>query len=99
LFADDTSVVYSYANSIKFVKEIKLLFTTLNTWFENNMLTFNYNETHFMQFACKPNNNISLSINYNNNHISDTQSIKFLGLMFESNLTWRIHIDYMLLEY
>ena len=30
LFADDTSVVYSYPNSIKFVKEIKLPFTTLN---------------------------------------------------------------------
>jgi hypothetical protein len=33
LFADDTSIVYSYPNPIKFVKEIKLSFITLNTWF------------------------------------------------------------------
>jgi hypothetical protein len=45
VFAEDTSIVYSYPNSIKFVKEIKLFFITLNTWFKNNMLTLNYNKT------------------------------------------------------
>ena len=50
------------------------------------MLTLNYNKTHFMQFTCKLNNNINLSINYNNNHISNTQSIKFLGLMLDTDL-------------
>jgi hypothetical protein len=33
------------------------------------MLTLNYNKTHFMQFTRKSDNNINLSINYNNNHI------------------------------
>jgi hypothetical protein len=75
LFADDTSTVYSYPNSIKCVKEIKSSYITLNTWFKNNMLTLNYNKTNFMQFTCKPNNNINLTINNNNNHISNTQSI------------------------
>jgi hypothetical protein len=47
-----------------------------------------------MQFSCKPNNNISLPINYNN-HIANTQSIKFLGLILDTNITWRNHIDYL----
>jgi hypothetical protein len=59
------------------------------------MLTLNYNKTHFMQFSCKPNNKINLSIKYNNNHISNTQSIKFLGLILDTNITWRNHIDYL----
>jgi hypothetical protein len=58
------------------------------------MLTLNHNKTHFMQFTCKS-NNINLSINYNNNHISNIQTIKFLGLMLDTNLTWRNHIDYL----
>jgi hypothetical protein len=48
-----------------------------------------------MQFTCKSNNNINLSINYDNNHISYTRTIKFLGLMLDTNLTWRNHIDYL----
>jgi hypothetical protein len=72
LFADD--IVYSYSNSIKFVKEIKLSFTTLNAWFENKMLALNCNKTNFIQFTRKPNNNINLSINYSNNHISNNRA-------------------------
>jgi hypothetical protein len=59
------------------------------------MLTLNYNKTHFMQFTCKSDNNINLSINYNNNHISNIWTIKFLGLMLDTNLTLRNHIDYL----
>jgi hypothetical protein len=74
---------------------MKLSFTTQNTWFENNILTLNCNKTHFMQFTCKPGNNINLSLNYNNNRISNTRSTKFLELMLDTHLTWRIHIDYL----
>ena len=95
LFADDTSIVYSYPNLNKLTKELNSSFTVLNIWFANNMLTLNFNKTHFIQFSCKPNNNINLSINYNNNHISNTQSIKFLGLVLDTNITWRNHIDYL----
>jgi hypothetical protein len=94
LFADDTSIIYSYSNSNKFIKELNLAFTVLNIWFANNMLTLKFNKTQFMQFSCKL-NNINLSINYNNNHISNTQSIKFLGLILDTNVTWRNHIDYL----
>jgi hypothetical protein len=59
------------------------------------MLTLNFNKTHFMQFSCKLNNNITLSINYNNNHVSNTQSIRFLGLVLDTNITWMNHIDYL----
>jgi hypothetical protein len=37
MFAHDTSIVYSYPNSIKFVKEIESSYITLNTWFKNNV--------------------------------------------------------------
>jgi hypothetical protein len=74
VFADDTSIVYSFSNLNKFTKELNSSFTVLNIWFANNVLTLNFNKTHFMQFSCKPNNNINLSINYNSNHISNTQS-------------------------
>jgi hypothetical protein len=95
LFANDTSIVYSYSNSNKFIKELNSSFAVLNIWFANNMLTLNYNKTRFMQFSCKPNNNINLSINCNNNYISNTQSIKFLGLILDTNITWRNQIDYL----
>ena len=48
LFADDTSIVYTNSNLTDFEKGINALFSSLNNWFETNLLSLNYNKTHCM---------------------------------------------------
>jgi hypothetical protein len=48
-----------------------------------------------MQFNSKNEKTNNISINYNNNHITSTQSVKFFGLITDNTLSWKAHIDYL----
>ena len=94
LFADNTSFLIANSDSGNKNKELKLVLDTTQKWFKSNMLLLNCDKTTFMQFSsntsCKSPVNpqsIGCKINF-------TNSTKFLGIMIESSLTWRKHIDY-----
>ena len=46
IFADDTSIVISNSN-LEDLKNINLVMTELINWFWGNLLTLNYDKTHF----------------------------------------------------
>jgi hypothetical protein len=84
LFADDMSLIYTNSNLTDFEKAINALFASLNTWFETNLVSLNYNKTHCIKFLTKTNQDINLHINFNNNQIERTLNIKFLGLIIDT---------------
>jgi hypothetical protein len=47
LFADDTSIIIASTNAEEYKHNIKLAITEISNWFENNLLTVNYNKTYF----------------------------------------------------
>ena len=99
MFADDTNLFYAEKN-------IKTLFETVNNelqkisqWFISNKLSLNVKKTKY-SFFHKPskNDNISLALPklcINNNQIQRSESIKFLGVFLDENLTWKDHIKYI----
>ena len=96
MFADDTNLFFSH-------KDIKELFRTVNfelekicTWFKANKLSLNEGKTKYTLFH-KPTDkdNIPLKLpklKMNEKEIQRTDCIRFLGVLFDENLTWNNHI-------
>jgi len=93
LFADDTSLIISNPNSSQFEKDINTVIQTLHKWFHNNLLFLNFEKTRFLT---KNTNATKLHLIYNNIHISNTEHSKFWGLMINTGLSWKSHIDLLI---
>ena len=53
LFADDTSIIIPNTDLQEFKHNIDVVLQETNNWFISNLLTLNYNKTHFLQFFVK----------------------------------------------
>ena len=94
IFADDINLFYSHNN-------LKILFKNANDerekipqWFKGNKLSLNERKTKFTLFH-KPRAKDNLppqlpNLKINNNKIKISSSIKFLGVLVNENLTWKI---------
>ena len=58
-------------------------------------MLLNYDKTSFMQFSSNTNYQSSVNSQSIDCKINCTNSIKFLGIIMESSLTWKKHIDYV----
>ena len=96
MFADDTNLFFSH-------KDIKELFRIVNiepdkicTWFKANKLSLNEGKTKYTLFhKPKDKDNIPLKLpilNMNGKEIQRTDCIRFLGVLFDENVTWNNHI-------
>ena len=96
MFADGTNLFYSG-------KDINSLFNTVNNelsnishWFNSNKLSLNADKTKFTLFNnVKQKDDIPLVLTskINNTLIKRVDHIKFLGVLFDENLTWKNHIN------
>lgn len=82
LFADDTTVVGSHANSIFLKEQINSADNEVQKWFESNKLCINSNKTHHIIFSLR-------------NTFEESEPIKLLGVQIDSKLTWESHIQYI----
>ena len=94
LFADDTNI-YCDANTLdelQFLinKELK----ELQTWLIVNRLSLNIDKTNFVIFHPynKPVKQ-KITLKLHKNAISEKDSVKYLGIIIDSTLTWQTHID------
>lgn len=65
----------------------------IHRWFQCNLLTVNISKTSYIIFKSKNkkiNNHVGLSIN--NTKLKHSSEEKYLGLILDSNLTWKPHI-------
>ena len=92
LFADDMSIIISNTNPEEFNNTINSVMTEIMDWFQNNLLTSNYNKTTFLQFLTKKNKELKIHITASNSIITHINSTKFLGLILDSTLSWNDQI-------
>ena len=97
LFADDTAIFYSDrnpANVLKFIKDDLIL---LNLYFQENLLSLNYNKTKFMIFSSRKKNLEHIkSIDINGFLVQRVETFKFLGITIDDKLNWDAHINHIL---
>jgi len=72
-----------------FIKQV----LSINKWFQVNSLILNLNKTKFIQFSTKYNLGNSICIDYEHNHIENSQSTSFLGIILDKTLSWQLLID------
>jgi hypothetical protein len=87
LYADDASIILTDTNKLNFEINLNQTFRDINTWFNVNLLTLNFNKTQYLEFQTKNYYNVTTQINYNQKSITNVMETKFLGLTVDSTLS------------
>ena len=63
----------------------------------HNSLSLNFDKTYFLQFRPKNSYEINIKISCDK-LIKETKNTKFIGLYIDSSLSWKTHIDQMMIK-
>lgn len=107
-YADDTSLVCSANNYDVLNLRINADLKKLSDWLNKNKLVLNISKTKFVNFSYRPEatnkykDKLNLQCHKFKCHdtcvcdkIESTDTIKYLGLLIDSDLRWRSHIEYL----
>ena len=86
-FADDTYIIFVHHDLNSLKEKIEGILMNTSTWFQVNSLILILNKTKFIQFSTKLNLGTSVCIDYEINHIENSQSTSFLGLILDRTLS------------
>ena len=97
IFAYDTNLFYSGKDIHSLFSSVNNELSTISHWFNRNKLSLNADKTKFTLFhMVRQKENIPLvlpTIKINNTLIMQRDHIKFWGVLFDENLTWKNHIN------
>jgi hypothetical protein len=96
LFADNTSIIITNSCLTAFNNETATVFVQLNEWFNKNLLSLNYKKTHYIQSMPKNSTSLDINIGLNNEFITNVSKTKFLGILIESMLSWKAHVQQLI---
>ena len=96
MFADDTSLFYSHKDINPLFLKVNKELHKINQWFIYNKLSLNIRKTKYSFFHKRSKQKdirlLLLKLKINNYEIKRAESIKFLGVLLDGNLTWKPHI-------
>ncbi len=94
LFADDTNIYYEAENLKDLERVVNKELMWLNHWLSVNRLSLNISKTNFVIFHPynKPLKEL-ITIKINKKAISEEKYVKYLGVLVDSSLSWKPHID------
>ena len=94
LFADDTNIYYESDNLKSLERTINKELEKLHDWLCLNRLSLNISKTNFVIFhAINKPKTYSMTLLINKHAINETNSVKYLGILIDSQLTFKNHID------
>ena len=93
LFADDTNIYYESKNLKSLEKTVNKELDKLHDWLCLNRLSLNISKTNFVIFhAINKPKTYSITLLINKRAISETNTVKYLGILIDSQLTFKNHI-------
>jgi len=98
IFADDTSIIITDSNRKAFNINENQMFQGINTWCNVSLLVLNFNKTQYLEFRTKYYYNVNTQIKYDQEYITNTTKIKFLGLTIDDTLLRKQHIEQVINE-
>ena len=94
LFADDTNIYYTCKNPDDLESKLNNELKIVAEWMKSNRLALSTLKTNFVLFhskKLKPSKLPNLKID--GVRIKQVSTVKYLGVTFDSNLTWKNHIN------
>ena len=99
LYADDTAMILSDSNINSLINRVNNELNIIDLWLRKNKLSLNYSKTSFIIFNKQPNKTCDYEFKLKiNNLIKRVNSIKYLGVLIDSKLSWSEHVDYLNLQ-
>ena len=94
LFADDTNIYYEAKNLKEMEKVVNKELKFLHLWLSVNRLSLNIDKTNFVVFHPhnKPVKEL-ITIKINKKAINEKKYVKYLGILIDSTLSYKLHID------
>jgi hypothetical protein len=87
------SVVIPETNSVDVLMNSKEIFSQIIKWFSANRSSLNYDKTNFLHFRTKTSSTLDTQLEYDTKSNDLKIGTKFLGIMMDSILQWKAHID------
>ena len=96
MFADDTNFFFEHSNINTLFKTVNHELIKIKEWFSANKLSLNVGKTKFLLFH-KSGKKYSIpshlpTLKINNHDIERVNTMKFLGVLSDDNLSWKEHI-------
>ena len=92
-YADDTTAFVRGNNLLGLEELVNEELSSINIWLQCNTLTLNIEKSSYMIFS---HNETFLNININNIILQKVQKTKFLGIVFDCNLSFKFHYEEVL---
>ena len=93
LFADDTFLCSQNNDIMLLENEVNLELEKVYIWLASNKLTLNISKSKFMFFSNKKKVDHILSIKINGKSLEKSDSYKYLGVIFDTELSWKPQIE------
>ena len=105
LFADDTILLYADKNLKSLEKSVNNELLKVSEWLNANKLTLNAKKSNYVIFRPYQRKqgylvNIQMLDNstYTSTSLECKEHVKYLGILLDSNLSWKFHIEYVALK-
>lgn len=96
-FADDTAIVSTGKNWNEVEDNMNNYLRDVSSWLASNKLSLNIDKTVYMTFGSYSNSIPEfLDISINGKSITNVESCKYLGIIFDNKMKWDKHIEYIL---
>lgn len=95
LFADDSAIYVGNRNIKILENKIQSSINLIKTWCDINGFKISINKTTGVLFS-KKNNLPKVTLRIDQEHIKMENNVKFLGVIFDSKLSWKPHIEYII---
>lgn len=97
LFADDSNLFMTGSNLHEIQTNLNIELQKIDIWLKSNKLSVNIGKTHYMLFSPRKRvrDSDDLSLYLGNKEIARTYETKFLGVIIDSGLSWKAHIQYI----
>ena len=95
-FADDTNLLYLGKSIEKLNKLVNYDLKDLLHWLNANKISLNVKKTELVIFKSKRKQfDSEIKLKLSRKRLSPTDSVKYLGVKIDENLSWKSHIDYL----
>ena len=92
-FADDTNIFFEHSNLATLQRIVNKELKKLSLWLNANRLALNISKTNFVIFAAKNKPLSTVTILLNKKAIEEKKYVKYLGVLIDSQLTFKYHIS------